>query len=165
MHDLTSSLRRTGRIELGLRALIALEGATQTEPYKLPEVVERVQGSTKFIAMILGTLCKQGIASSSRGARGGYWLARSLAEITVLQVVEALGPGPALDSRFDTGGGDAISDLWNAIDDELRTLLCGVSIADLTELTMVRCTNHEGRVCPGVPLGRRPPARRAAPIP
>lgn len=45
--------------------------------------------SEKYLERIVGLLRKAGIVTSTRGARGGYCLARDASNITVLQVLEA----------------------------------------------------------------------------
>lgn len=137
MARLTTSLRRAGRVEHALRATLALAGADAEHPRKLGELLERSPGPEKFLAMILGRLRQQGIVASTRGSRGGYWLTRPTTEITVLDVVEALGPdddatadGP---DAADGAGTDppTVAALWDAVDDRVRDLLGSVTLADL----------------------------------
>jgi Rrf2 family protein len=129
----TASLRRSARVDHALRALLALDGSSAGEPCKLAELTARSPGPQKFLAMILAELRQGGIVDSTRGSRGGYWLARPLAEITVLQVVEALGRGAGAEpgaGAVDPGDGFSTA-FWGAIDDRVSGFLATLSLADL----------------------------------
>jgi Rrf2 family protein len=54
------------------------------------ELAELQGISPSFVAKILPKLEKAGIVSASDGIRGGYWLARSPGQITVLEVIDAV---------------------------------------------------------------------------
>ena len=135
MHLLTTTMRRAGRVDHALRAVLALEGADARNPRKLADLLERSPGPEKFLATILGRLRHEGIVASTRGSRGGYWLTRPLTQITVLDVVEAMAA-----SDDDTANVTdpsvhqlaAVSDLWDAVDHHVRALLRATSLADLT---------------------------------
>lgn len=123
---LTTSLRRAGRLDHALRALVALDGATAEHPCKLGDLLERSPAPRKFLAHILGALTHGGLVGSTRGNRGGYWVTRPLSEITVLDVIEALG-----DEATDGERPDTLTALWDAIDANVRDLLGSLSLADL----------------------------------
>src|SRR4051812_10198162 len=84
-----ASLRRLGRIELGLHATIALDGSSPGHPRKLAELRRGWEVPPKFLSSVLGRLCQCNVIASSRGAQGGYWLTRPLDEIKVVEVVDA----------------------------------------------------------------------------
>lgn len=83
-------LQISRKIEYGLRAMLFL--AAQPAPAVVPfrEIAQRMDVPQEFLAKILKTLVKAGLASSSRGARGGYGLGRPAAEISFLDVIEAV---------------------------------------------------------------------------
>ena len=134
MTRLITSLRRAGRLELALRTVIALDGSTVDHPHKLGQLLERQPGPEKFISAILGALRQGGVVDSNRGSRGGYWLNRPLAEITVLDVLAALGPIDAVravDGDAATVAVGSVDALWDAVDDRVGELLGAISLADL----------------------------------
>jgi Rrf2 family protein len=45
-----------------------------------------------YLSKVLQALCKAGIVASYRGLRGGYGLARSFDDLTVLDVINAVDP-------------------------------------------------------------------------
>ena len=49
-----------------------------------------------YLAKHMQALARAGVVGSSRGAKGGYWLARAAAEISLWDIAEAIdGPAPA----------------------------------------------------------------------
>ena len=136
---LTAALRRTGRVELGIRTVILLDGASAAAPSKLDALIAASPGSRKFLSTVLGRLSRCGITASNRGPLGGYWLARPLEQITVLDIVEALGPGPDFPLGGARGSSDEQSDpiegrleaLWSDVDDRLREVLAAATIRNL----------------------------------
>lgn len=83
-------LTLTRRGDYVLRAAIALGRASPTgELRKVREVAAEMQLPRPFAAQILNVLVKAGIAESKAGSRGGYWLLRPPAQISLLEIVEA----------------------------------------------------------------------------
>jgi Rrf2 family protein len=83
-------LQISRKIEYGLRAMLYL--AAQPEGALVPfrEIAERMNVPQDFLAKILKKLCSEHLAVSTRGAHGGYALARPAAQITFLDVIEAM---------------------------------------------------------------------------
>jgi Rrf2 family cysteine metabolism transcriptional repressor len=54
------------------------------------EIAERFQLSRAFVANILKELCQKGFVTSHRGVKGGYVLSRSVSDIALVEVIEAL---------------------------------------------------------------------------
>jgi Rrf2 family protein len=76
-------------VEYGLHCLLWL-AAPQARPASSRDLAELQGISASFLAKIFPKLEKAGIVSASEGIRGGYLLARAPAEITVLDVVDAI---------------------------------------------------------------------------
>ena len=86
-------MKITAQEEYGLRCLLQL--ARQEEGVLTVKEIARREGiSTAYAEKLLRLLSKSGLARSGRGTRGGYSLARSLREITLGEVVRALGSIP-----------------------------------------------------------------------
>jgi Rrf2 family protein len=83
-------LQISRKIEYGLRAMLYL--ASQPEGALVPfrEIAERMNVPSEFMAKILKTLVKGKLATSTRGALGGFALARPASQITFLDVIEAM---------------------------------------------------------------------------
>lgn len=131
--------------EYALRAVVHLsmaEGALTTQ-----DIASSTKVPAGYLAKVLQSLARMGILSSQRGLRGGFRMAREPAEVTVLDVINAVDPirrittcplglaahGTrlcALHSRLDdatahieaTFGGTTISDLL--ADDSKSAQLC-----------------------------------------
>ena len=84
-------MKLTKRGEYGIKALIDL--AAQDDPQaatQIKDIAQRQQIPVKFLEQILLTLRNAGILRSRAGVGGGYYLAKSPAEITLGQVVRVL---------------------------------------------------------------------------
>ncbi|MBL8952466.1 MAG: Rrf2 family transcriptional regulator [Myxococcaceae bacterium] len=83
-------LQISRKIEYGLRAMLYLAAQPQGALVPFREIAERMNVPTEFMAKILKKLCKEKLAVSTRGAQGGYAIARPAAEVSFLDVIEAM---------------------------------------------------------------------------
>lgn len=89
------------------------------------------------IAKVLKALAGQGLVISTRGAHGGYRLARPLREIAVAEVIVAVDGPIALTSCVDGGLGCESQSLcpvagrWDPVNDAIRQALLGISLEDM----------------------------------
>lgn len=108
--DLRGSLNGvifTTKAEYGVRLLVDLGKAKGGDPVALKAIAEREGLPLAYLERIVALLRKAGIVESTRGARGGYLLARDPAEIRMDQVVEALdGPIAPMSCFIDDGPGE-----------------------------------------------------------
>lgn len=58
------------------------------------EISEHIGVSTPTVSKVLKTLARYDLVVSSRGAKGGYVLARSADEITMAEIISAMEGGP-----------------------------------------------------------------------
>lgn len=80
----------TTKAEYGIRLLIQLGGAPAGGPVSLKAVAEAEQLPLAYLERIVALLKKAGLVQATRGAHGGYALARPAEEITMDAVVLAL---------------------------------------------------------------------------
>jgi len=78
------------RSEYGVRVMIQLGRRHGAGPVSLAEVAESEQLPLAYLEQLIARLRKAELVSSTRGAHGGYELARAPEKITMAQVVEAL---------------------------------------------------------------------------
>lgn len=128
-------MRLTAKSEYGLLALIDLAGRFGDGPVSARGVSERQSIPLKFLEQLLAALRKAGIVTAVRGAHGGFALTRVPAEITVLDVVEAL-EGPLAPTGCDAvdccrSGACAAAGVWGRATDALREVFTGTTLADL----------------------------------
>jgi Rrf2 family protein len=83
-------LQISRKIDYGLRAMVFLASMSPEEVVPFREIARRMDVPEEFLAKILKTLVSRKLVQSTRGARGGYRLARSPAEISMLDVIEAV---------------------------------------------------------------------------
>lgn len=62
----------------------------ETAPVMMRKLAERQDVSKRYLDNIFATLRLAGLIRTTRGAAGGYMLARAAEEITILDIVEAL---------------------------------------------------------------------------
>jgi Rrf2 family cysteine metabolism transcriptional repressor len=116
-------------------------------PVSLGAVAEAETLPLSYLEHLVAKLRGAGLVTSVRGAHGGYRLAREPAEITMLDVVEALeGPiapmecfhvdreGRVLCSHeIDADRACATKLLWTRVQGGVTRALAGTSLADLVE--------------------------------
>ena len=77
--------------EYALRAVTFLAGKPD-EAAPIPRIAEATQVPAHYLAKIMQDLARLGVITSRRGVKGGYTLARPPAEVTLLEVVQAVDP-------------------------------------------------------------------------
>lgn len=83
-------MKLTSQEEYGLRCLVHL--AKSPDGFATIHVIAHAEGLTPaYVAKILGVLRRAGLVTASRGARGGYTLARGPETIDLSQALMALG--------------------------------------------------------------------------
>ena len=127
--------------EYGLRCLLQV---AFHDPSRLMTVQEiaRVEGlGPEYVAKIMRTLRACGLVVSTRGAAGGYRLARPANEIGVWEAVEALGgeffpkgfcdchPGQRRECVHATDC--SVRALWRRVEGTLKAALNAISLEDL----------------------------------
>jgi Rrf2 family protein len=120
-------VRLTARSEYGLLAMIDLASIAGSQPISAREIAERQGIPLKFLEQLLVALRRAGVVSSVRGAHGGFTLDRGAADVTVLEIVEAL-EGPLTTTVCDgeraancgKTGSCAASIVWTRATDAVR---------------------------------------------
>jgi Rrf2 family protein len=90
-----------------------------------------------FIRRLVGRLVQAGIVTATRGAGGGIKLARPAAEISLLDVVQAMEGGVALNRCVHGGGGCPLSSqcpiqcVWNTVNAQLKASLAAARFDEL----------------------------------
>jgi FeS assembly SUF system regulator len=105
------------------------------------EVAVAVRLTAPTVSKLLKLLSRKGLLVSLRGSRGGYRLARGPERITLAEVVEAVeGAISVTECSGTTCGcslepGCTVQRNWRFINRQVRGVLDGVTVADLTERT------------------------------
>ena len=83
-------MKLTTKGRYGLRAVIDLAKYAKNEPVSLSDVAERQDISISYLEQLMAKLKKAGIVQSTRGAQGGYSLAKNPETISVGEILRAL---------------------------------------------------------------------------
>ncbi|MEG9431160.1 RrF2 family transcriptional regulator [Terriglobus sp. ADX1] len=139
-------LRLTKKADYGLMALkylaeqAVLTGKTgPASAQSAKDIAEAYHIPPQLLAKILQTLTRQGILVSHAGTNGGYALARTAAEISAFEVIRAI-DGPlfitsciTIHGTCDLAGHCTIKEPLRKVNDSIKELLSGITIADLAE--------------------------------
>ena len=116
-----------------LGAVLAADGAARNTATLAKEARIAVPMSGK----VLKRLTQRGILESTRGAYGGYQLARDAADITALDVVEAMEGTPELVECAASENNCALAEhcqfspFWQELNDDIRAMLASKTLADM----------------------------------
>jgi Rrf2 family transcriptional regulator, iron-sulfur cluster assembly transcription factor len=76
--------------EYGLRCLVQLAGLKEGESLTLPQIAELEGISSANAGKLMWLLNKAGFVNSTRGTKGGYFLARPADEILLSEIIKVL---------------------------------------------------------------------------
>lgn len=76
--------------EYAVRALLHLASQAPGELSLIKDIAEKQEVPKSYLSKIMQHLARAGLVQSRRGARGGFYLARPAAEITLRQAIEAV---------------------------------------------------------------------------
>jgi len=84
-------MRITTKGRYALRAVLQLSMQAKDKPVSIRTLSELEDISAEFLEQIFFRLRKSGLISSTRGPGGGFQLVRSLDQITIAEIFEAVG--------------------------------------------------------------------------
>ncbi|MDO9280978.1 MAG: Rrf2 family transcriptional regulator [Methylotenera sp.] len=117
-------------------AINEAKDASNIKPVTLAGISERQDISLSYLEQLFSKLRRQGLVKSMRGPGGGYNLAKSYADISVAEIINAV------DEQIDAtqcGGHEncrdegrcMTHDLWSALNTKILEYLAGVTLADM----------------------------------
>ncbi len=83
-------MKLSTRSRYGTRALIDIAINSTGKPVLLRDVARRQEISTMYLEHLITPLISAGIIRSTRGAKGGVWLARPPREVRLTEVIQLL---------------------------------------------------------------------------
>lgn len=117
--------------------LLAHLARGDADPVSAAEVATATGIALPTVSKLLKSLAKAGLVNSTRGAQGGYQLARDAREISAADVIDAL-EGPvsitacsAIGSHCDFEESCNVGGAWQRINVAIRRALDDISLADL----------------------------------
>ena len=145
--------------EYGLRCLLQVASHDPSRRMTVQEIARAEGLGQEYVAKIMGALRAGGLVVSTRGASGGYHLARPANEIGVWVAIAVLGGEFFPEGFCDCHPGRrrecvhavdcSVRALWRKVENTLKAALSSVSLEDLgrDERTMVTWLDLE--VMPG----------------
>lgn len=121
---------------------LARRGRSGTGPMAARELADSERLPPDYVEQILLRLRRAGLVESVRGAKGGYYLARSPAEITVRDVMAAsehqtfevnCDSHPVSAERCSTDANCSIRPVWYGLQQRIDEFLSGITLADLLQ--------------------------------
>jgi len=127
----------------GARAAFELAKHFGEGPIMVRQIAERQEISERYLEQILNSLRTADLVKSTRGARGGYELARQPSDITMGEIVRILeGPFDIVPCNGESGCGrfaECITcDIWAEVKSAIGNVLDMVTLADLVEKDRLR---------------------------
>jgi Rrf2 family protein len=120
-------------------SIAMLELATwygSAEPVRIRTIAETHGVPSRFLVQILLQLKGAGLVASTRGAAGGYRLAKSPQEITLGEIMAVVdGPAKPISSSADlnTPVSDVLLECWQKVADVERKMLSDFTLSDLVD--------------------------------
>ena len=137
------------RAEYGVRLMVELGRQPGDRPVSLSAVAEAERLPLSYLEHLVAKLRNAGLVTSTRGAHGGYSLARPAEEITMDQVVEALeGQIAPMECFHETPEGKVLCShetdgdracatklLWTRVQGGVGRALAGTTLAELVDFS------------------------------
>ncbi len=127
--------------EYGLRCLLQVAFHDPSRPMTAQEIARAEGLGPEYVAKIMRTLRMRGLVVSTRGAAGGYRLARPADQIGVWEAIEALGGEFVPEGFCDCHPGRrrecvhatdcSIRAVWRRVEGTLQATLNAISLEDL----------------------------------
>lgn len=134
-------MKLSAQEELGLRCLLTLAACGPGGSMTIPEIARREALSPSHVAKLMGSLRRAGVVTSVRGQAGGYRLARPAGQVSVGEVLAALGGRLYEDGfcgRYSGLEADCVHEadcrlrlLWEKVQSAVDRVVGGVTLADL----------------------------------
>jgi Rrf2 family protein len=133
-------VRITTLAEYGVICALHLARRVDEGPINGREIAEREQLPGDYVEQILLRLRRAGLVRSTRGARGGYALARPAVDISIRDVIEASETTtfdlhcvshPVGEERCSSSHTCSIRPVWMLLQRKIDDVLQGVRLADL----------------------------------
>ena len=132
-------MKLSTRGRYGIHAMYDLALYAEGGPQSIKAIAEREGIPEAYLEQLIAPLKRAGLVTSTRGAQGGYTLARAPEEITVGDVLRALEGGLSLvdciDEEDACGKSCACPSriVWMKLRDGLNAIVDGITLRDMIE--------------------------------
>lgn len=134
-------MKLSTRARYGLRALIDLGIHSETEAVSLQSIADRQNISMSYLEQLMAMLKKSGLVTSSRGAFGGYRLAKAAEELSVGDILRVLEGSldaaacPGIENDGTCQGADVCvaKIVWKRINDSITDAVDTLMLSELIQ--------------------------------
>jgi len=132
-------MKLSTRARYGTRALLDIAFYGGDRPIPVKDIARRQQISPLYLVHLFTPLITAGIIRSSRGARGGIWLARPPAEIILSEVIGLLEGSITLvecvsDPNYCSRSDVCVTrEVWGELEKAINNILESKTLQDLVE--------------------------------
>lgn len=134
-------MKITALEEYGLRCMIQLAKSDARTFLTLPDFTKREGLSTAYAGKLMMILKRAGLVQAARGRKGGYALTRPPEQISLTEILDALGNRifPTAYCEEHAGinricvnqGNCRVRDIWRSVDDFFERLFEQITLADI----------------------------------
>lgn len=128
-------MKLTTRGHYSVKALLDLTLQPNYQPTSVKAIASRQDIPAPYLEKLLIELRKAGLVKSVRGSQGGYQLARQPSQISLGQILDAVGESITPLPRYHPNSGQAEDwvtfSLWKRLHQKLKEALYNITLADL----------------------------------
>ncbi|MGL5805302.1 MAG: Rrf2 family transcriptional regulator [Xenococcaceae cyanobacterium] len=128
-------MKLTTRGHYSVKALLDLSLRSRFEPTSVKEIAAHANLPAPYLEKLLIEMRRAGLVRSVRGYRGGYQLAYDPSQISLGQILEAVGetiePLPRYNPNSEQAEDWVTFSLWKQIHQKLKEALYSITLADL----------------------------------
>jgi len=132
---ISAAMKLTTRSHYSVKALLDLSLLPAYGPASVNAIAQRQDLPAPYLEKLLIAMRRAGLVDSIRGPQGGYQLARSPAQISLGQILEAVGestqPLFELQSVPEQAADWVTLTLWKRLHQKLQEALYSISLEDL----------------------------------
>lgn len=141
------ALQISRKVEYGSRAMLYLASLPDGMTTNFREIAKKMDIPQEFLAKILKTLVASGLVRSTRGAHGGYSLARPASQISFLDVIEAVEGKVSVNVCTDTDhsacnytGACSMHSLWRFGQERMLAVYRDAKLDKLAMRSLTHCS-------------------------
>ncbi|MDC7227210.1 MAG: Rrf2 family transcriptional regulator [Spirochaetales bacterium] len=138
-------MRITTKGRYGLRAVLKLAAQHDRKPLSISTIASEEQISPEFLEQIFYKMKKSGIIKSTRGPGGGFSLVKDLNEISLADILEAVGEPVTLSpcstegTKKDCPRADKCEayGIWQDVSNHLNDYFNSLTLKDMVEKKLI----------------------------
>ncbi len=128
-------MKLTTRGHYSVKALLDLSLQPKNQPMSVRAIAKRQEIPAPYLEKLLIEMRRAGLVKSVRGSVGGYQLAREPSQISIGQILDAVGEKitnlPLKSSPLNHAEDWVTSTLWQRLNQKMKEALYSITLADL----------------------------------